>query len=99
MTCALPFLGLRIIYLIGSSFSPTNETFEDGHPVFSPPGNSLLDKFNSTTGSWGLYLVLGVLTELVVVMIYIWTGLSIPKDPQYMRGNWQSNEELSSLKP
>lgn len=98
MTCALPFLGLRIIYLIGSSFAPTNETFVDGKAVFSQPGNSLLDKFNSTTGSWGLYLVLSVLTELIVVIIYIWTGLSVPKETQYSRGAWQSSEELA-LKP
>lgn len=99
MTCALPFLGLRLVYTIGSSFAPTNETFEDGHPVFSQPGNSFLDKFNTTTGSWELYLVLGVLTELVVVSIYIWTGLSIPKEPQYVRGAWQSEDELASFKP
>ena len=40
--------------------------------------DSSLSKFNASTGDWGIYLVMSVLTEYIVVLIYTSAGLRLP---------------------
>jgi len=63
ITCALPFLGVRMVYGILNAFST------------SVPS---IAKFNSVTGDWVLYLVMSLIMEYCVVVIYSVTGTTIP---------------------
>ena len=70
ISCALPFLLVRVIYSVLSGYSPSAVPGQ-------PAAHNSLSKFSSQTGSWGIYLVMSVLMELIVIFIYIATGLSI----------------------
>lgn len=62
VTCAIPFLGVRVAYGVLNAFS-------------SEPG---LAKFNDISGDWVLYLVMSLVMEFCVVLIYCIAGASIP---------------------
>ena len=85
----LPFLAVRIVYGVLSSFAPFPITFENGQEV---PNNSdsALAKFSATSSDWAVYLVMSVLMEYIVVVVYATVGLLTPlgKDqPRYDGAN------------
>ncbi|KAK7682031.1 hypothetical protein QCA50_014995 [Cerrena zonata] len=67
ISCALPFLGVRVIYGILSSYAPLIPTEKGG-----------LSQFSLSTGSWGIYLGMSVLMEFAAVLIYTFVGITTP---------------------
>jgi len=64
ITVAMPLLAIRLLYGGLSTYSATD---------------SGLAKFNGITGEWWIQLLMSLLTEYLVVLIYIYTGFRIPK--------------------
>ncbi|THH23225.1 hypothetical protein EUX98_g7955 [Antrodiella citrinella] len=93
ISCALPFLFIRVMYSVLSGFSPA------GIPGGPPPAQNDLSKFNSATGSWALYLLMAVVTEIIVVSIYLFVGIMFPVYKDYAIGKldtgYESDVELS----
>ena len=57
-----------------SGFSPNSlDTFGLDQVVSNP-----LTRFNSLTGDWRINLIMSVLTEMIVVVIYMVAGVVIP---------------------
>ncbi|KAL5535253.1 hypothetical protein ACEPAF_3347 [Sanghuangporus sanghuang] len=75
ISCAVPFLAVRVLYSILSSFSPSSSFSSLGTSSESTSG---LAKFNTITGRWQLFLIMGVLMEFFVVSIYLFFGLRLP---------------------
>jgi hypothetical protein len=77
ISSALPFLGIRVLYSVLSSYS--------GSPVpnAESPTNSSLSKFNISNGDWWIYLVMGLIMEYIVVLIYTTAGTRIPLQDDY----------------
>ncbi|KAI5123723.1 hypothetical protein M0805_000316 [Coniferiporia weirii] len=75
ISCALPFLAVRTLYSVLSSFSPASSFTSTG---VSSGSSSGLAKFNSISGEWQIFLVMGILMEFIVVSIYIFFGLRLP---------------------
>ncbi|KAL5518692.1 hypothetical protein ACEPAH_375 [Sanghuangporus vaninii] len=75
ISCAVPFLAVRVLYSILSSFSPSSSFSSLGTSSESTSG---LAMFNTITGRWQLFLVMGVLMEFFVVSIYLFFGLRLP---------------------
>jgi len=48
-----------------------------------------MGKFNSTTGKWGIYLVMSVIMEFIVVLIYTYGGITIPLKDDFANANTQ----------
>ncbi|TCD68819.1 hypothetical protein EIP91_009686 [Steccherinum ochraceum] len=81
ISCALPFLLTRVLYTVFSAASPT------GIPgSATPPPTNAFSQFNYTTGSWAIYFVMSVLTEIVVVCIYLFCGMKLPLSQDYAIG-------------
>lgn len=72
ISTALPFLGIRMLYGILSSYS--------GSLISTPgtPNTSSLARFNMATGDWRLYLIMSVLMEAISTIIYVTAGTRIP---------------------
>ena len=84
---ALPFLFVRVLYAILSSFAPATRAFDaDGHPIPANSSSSL--KTFGPTGSWAVYLIMSVAVEYIVVVIYTVVGIRTPlskDEPEYGR--------------
>lgn len=79
ISCALPFLGVRVIYSVISTFS--------GSPIPSATGNTnSLAKFNLANGSWWIYLIMGLLMEYISICIYTVVGWKTPASQQRVKG-------------
>ena len=81
-TLALPFLAVRVAYSVASSFAPFPDLSNFG--VVKPSTGGIAE-FNVVTGKWQIYLLMGVIMELIVVLIYVVGGLffinkKIPSD-------------------
>jgi len=63
ISCALPFLGVRVAYGILSAWSAATPK---------------LARFDSVTGDWVLFLVMALVMEYCVALIYMLTGTTIP---------------------
>lgn len=61
-----------MLYSVLSSFAPAN-----------PLDNGGLAAFNLLTGKWYIYLVMGVLPELVTVLVYTFFGMTVPLNEDY----------------
>ncbi|KAF7982887.1 hypothetical protein HWV62_25134 [Athelia sp. TMB] len=84
ISMALPFLGVRMVYSILSTYS--------GSPIPGPiTSESSLYKFNTSNGTWWIYLLMGLIMEYVAVCIYTFVGLRIPKLAQ------RDEEDLGKL--
>ncbi|EIW56860.1 uncharacterized protein TRAVEDRAFT_127494 [Trametes versicolor FP-101664 SS1] len=78
IACALPFLGVRVLYGILSAFVPSQLGFDaEGHLVLMLHPSSL-SKFSTTTGSWALFLTMSVAMEYAVVLTYTVVGIRTP---------------------
>ena len=74
ITCSYPFLVVRIIYSVLSSFAPKSTLTAEG---FTNSGGAL-SAFSSFGGSWVPFFVMGILMEFIVICIYIYFGLTLP---------------------
>lgn len=68
---------MRVIYSVLSAFSP-NIVFSSSSSAPTSPAPNALSKFNTVAGSWEIYLVMGLIMELIVVVIYCATGMLLP---------------------
>ena len=71
ISAVLPFLFIRTLYAVLSGFSPASI------PGTQAPENAL-SKFNSSSGSWQIFLVMSVIMELLVVFTYLVVGIKVP---------------------
>jgi hypothetical protein len=78
ISCALPFLGIRVLYSILSSFSGSLIS-----TASSAPNTNSLAKFNMASGDWRIYLVMSVLMEIIVTVIYTTAGAKTPLQQDY----------------
>ncbi|THH28052.1 hypothetical protein EUX98_g6137 [Antrodiella citrinella] len=76
ISAVLPLLFIRTAYSILSDFSPS------AVPGTTAPTNAL-SKFSSTTGTWWIYLAMSVACEVLVVIIYLVVGMSVPVSQEY----------------
>jgi len=80
VSVALPFLAVRTLYSVLSTFSSS---------TFITPGSSTtnsdnpLAKFNIFTGEWQIYIVMEVVMEYAVVVIYTLAGTVLRLDQDY----------------
>ncbi|KAF9229711.1 hypothetical protein BS17DRAFT_805320 [Gyrodon lividus] len=93
ISAALPFLAVRALYSILSTFS--SSTFITSGTSTSSSDNDLA-KFNIFTGEWQIYLVMEVLMEYVVVIIYTVAGTLLPLDQDY---KLQETDEYPLYRP
>ncbi|PPQ88083.1 hypothetical protein CVT25_014381 [Psilocybe cyanescens] len=68
LTCALPFLGVRMAYAVMAAWSSSDLL---GKKLSS---NATLADLNPVTGKWILYLVLSLIMEYVVVALYLFAS-------------------------
>lgn len=81
ISVALPFLAIRTIYSILSTFS--SSTFSVTSTSSTQANTSDLAKFNLFTGEWQIYLVMDMLMEYAVVIIYSVAALMLPLNDDY----------------
>jgi len=104
VTLALPFLSVRVLYTLLSSFAPSEESIGANGQVIFTSSNSGLEKFSQTTGSWVIYLFMSVVPELIVVVIYTVMGLTTNLNNDYAGSrtqDWDADgpEEMAKLRP
>jgi len=95
ISCALPFLFVRVVYSVLSAFSPTVQFNSNGSITSSTSG---LANFNSISGEWQIYLGMAIIMELVVIGVYIGFGITLPiskEDDQY-KETQQGNVDYES---
>jgi hypothetical protein len=78
ISSALPFLGIRVLYSVLSSFSGSFVP-----STTSTAKSNSLSKFNIATGDWRIHLVMGLIMEFVVVVIYTTVGAMTPLQNDY----------------
>jgi len=89
ISCALPFLGIRVLYSILSSFSGSLVS-----TASSTPNTNSLAKFNMASGDWRIYLVMSVLMEIIATVIYTTAGTKIPLQQDYhLNASGNADEE------
>ena len=77
VSIALPFIGVRVIYMILSGFSPATESIApDGVKTYHY-SDSGLGMFNATSGSWVLFLIMSLAMEYISVVIFAVTGMRL----------------------
>ncbi|KAG1758036.1 hypothetical protein EDB19DRAFT_82104 [Suillus lakei] len=79
ISVALPFLLVRTIYSVLSTFSSSTFTIT----TTTQPATGDLAKFNIITGEWQIYLVMDMLMEYAIVIIYAVAGLVLPLNQDY----------------
>lgn len=104
ISLALPFIGVRVIYTVLSAFLPVTRSISPDGQVTYTTNASSLNKFNSISGSWAIYLIMSVITEYIAVLIYTAIGIKVPlqNDTDYSRGTMTSareDEEAAGMKP
>ncbi|KAH0838637.1 hypothetical protein J3R83DRAFT_6960 [Lanmaoa asiatica] len=78
VSAALPFLAVRTLYSVLSTFS--SSTFS---PTSTTDSNNPLAKFNMFSGEWQIYVVMEVVMEYAVVVIYTLAGTMLRLDQDY----------------
>jgi len=78
ISVALPFLGVRVAYSVLSAFAPSTRAISDAGVVTTTTPNSPLTKFSPSTGSWLVYLLMGVVPEYCAVLVYVFAGTRTP---------------------
>ncbi|KAI0761205.1 hypothetical protein BD413DRAFT_592302 [Trametes elegans] len=78
ISLSLPFLLVRVVYGVLSSFAPSPFTIRNGQVVPLTFTDSGLAKFSSGSSDWGIYLAMSVLTEYIAILIYAAVGIATP---------------------
>ncbi|KAI6045177.1 hypothetical protein EDC04DRAFT_2638894 [Pisolithus marmoratus] len=82
ISVALPFLAVRTLYSVLSTFS--SSTFiTSGSTTTTSTSNSALAKFNMFTGEWQIFLAMDMIMEYVCVLIYVFAGLTLKLNQDY----------------
>ncbi|KAF9243750.1 hypothetical protein BU15DRAFT_71874 [Melanogaster broomeanus] len=81
ISAALPFLAVRALYSVLSTFS--SSTFITTTGTSTSSSDNALAKFNMFSGEWQIYLVMELLMEYAVVLIYTVAGTLLPLDQDY----------------
>ena len=93
ITATLPFLAVRVLYTVLSSFSPLGIPGVD-------TGSQSLAKFNSSTGTFGIWLFMAPIMEFVVIVIYVSVGIMTPLQNDYrVASNGSRVEDGTQLYP
>lgn len=79
ISIALPFLAIRTLYGVLSTFSSSTVSVTGT----TESNTSDLAKFNMITGEWQIYLVMDMLMEYAIVIIYSVAGLVLPLNEDY----------------
>ncbi|KAG2070649.1 hypothetical protein BDR04DRAFT_1099652 [Suillus decipiens] len=79
ISVALPFLAVRTLYSILSTFSSSSFSTTST----STTSTNDLSKFNLFTGEWQIYLVMDMLMEYAIVIIYCVAGIVLPLNEDY----------------
>ncbi|KAG2370336.1 hypothetical protein BDR07DRAFT_1476331 [Suillus spraguei] len=88
ITVAFPFLAVRTIYSILSTFSSSTFSIT----TTTQPNTGDLAKFNLFTGEWQIYLVMEMLMEYAVVIIYCVAAVVLPLDEDYKTTDSRQDE-------
>jgi uncharacterized membrane protein len=80
VSIALPFLAIRTLYSILSTFSSSGFLTTTGTSSSSDSG---LAKFNMFTGEWQIYLGMDMIMEYVTVLIFVFAGTTLKLDQDY----------------
>ncbi|KAN0100951.1 hypothetical protein V8E55_000935 [Tylopilus felleus] len=81
VTVALPFLAVRTLYSVLSTFS--SNSFGVSSTTTTTHNDSPLAKFNMFTGEWQLYVIMEVVMEYAIVLIYTLAGNVLRLDQDY----------------
>ncbi|KAG1834052.1 hypothetical protein DFJ58DRAFT_691567 [Suillus subalutaceus] len=81
ISIALPFLAVRTIYSILSTFSSSSFSITSTSSTRANTGD--LAKFNIFTGEWQIYLVMEMLMEYAIVIIYSIAAIMLPLNEDY----------------
>lgn len=93
ITLSLPFLAVRVLYSVLSAYAPL------GIPGVTS-GSPSLANFNSTRGSFTIWVVMSPIMEFVVIVIYVSVGLATPLHNDYAVGSRGEHvEEARRLYP
>jgi len=82
-TLAAPFILVRLIYSVLSAFAPIGSFTAVENGTSHPTG---LARFNSFTGDWQIWLVMGIIMEFCAVLIYLVFGTRLPRNYRGDRG-------------
>ncbi|KAG2160199.1 uncharacterized protein EDB93DRAFT_45469 [Suillus bovinus] len=96
ISIALPFLAIRTIYSVLSTFSSSSFAITTTGTTEANTGD--LAKFNMFTGEWQIYLVMDMLMEYAIVIIYAVAGLVLPLNKDYSSTD-SSQDEYPSRRP
>jgi hypothetical protein len=89
ISIALPFLAIRTLYSILSTFSSSSFSLTSTSTT-SNTGD--LAKFNLFTGEWQIYLVMEMLMEYAIVIIYSVAALVLPLNEDYKSSDLAQDE-------
>ena len=78
IAASLPFLLVRILFTILSSFAPLPFRLDAEGNMVPVVSDSPLKPFSSISGDWAIYLFMSVVAEYIVVLIYTFAGLRLP---------------------
>ncbi|KAI0735539.1 hypothetical protein C8Q76DRAFT_286066 [Earliella scabrosa] len=78
VTVTIPFLLVRVLYGSFGTWGPVTMPIWNGRQIPLRPSNDCLGRGSPISSQWGIYLVKSVLTEYIVVAIYLLSGLLIP---------------------
>ncbi|KAG1825480.1 uncharacterized protein BJ212DRAFT_1259563 [Suillus subaureus] len=93
ISVALPFLAIRTIYSILSTFS--SSTFSVTSTSSTQANTGDLAKFNIFTGEWQIYLVMEMLMEYAIVIIYSIAALVLPLNEDHKSPHSQDEYPLN----
>ncbi|EIW86368.1 hypothetical protein CONPUDRAFT_140954 [Coniophora puteana RWD-64-598 SS2] len=82
ITIALPFIGVRTLYSILSTFSSSSFGISGTSTTTSTTTNSL-SQFNMFNGNWHIYVIMGMVTEYVAIIVYSVAGMILPLESDY----------------
>ncbi|KAG2123609.1 hypothetical protein DEU56DRAFT_829381 [Suillus clintonianus] len=88
ISIALPFLAVRTIYSVLSTFSSSTFVTTGATQV----NTSDLAKFNMFTGEWQIYLVMDMLMEYAIVIVYSVAGLVLHLNQDYKTPEYNQDE-------
>ncbi|KAG1716773.1 hypothetical protein ID866_371 [Astraeus odoratus] len=81
VSAALPFLAVRTLYSVLSTFSSSTFITTSSTPTSS--SDSDLAEFNMLTGEWQIFVAMDMVMELVTALIYTIAGIILKLDQDY----------------
>lgn len=88
ISVALPFLAVRTLYSVLSTFSSSTFITTDSTTTTSTSSDALA-KFNMFTGEWQIFLAMDLLMEYICVLVYIFAGSTLKLDQDYQLQDYE----------